>query len=67
MTLYVCFLVMIMILEYGCDIQNFEINMILYFDNINDYMLAINECDLIWKIMHGAIPTGRCLYGYTCS
>ena len=22
-----------------------------------------NECDLIWKIRHGAIPTGRLLYG----
>ena len=22
-----------------------------------------NECDLIWKIRHGIIPTGRFLYG----
>ena len=26
-------------------------------------MLSKNECDLIWKIRHGAIPTGRFLYG----
>ena len=26
-------------------------------------MLTKSECDLIWKIMHGAIPTGRFLYG----
>ena len=26
-------------------------------------MLTKNECDLIWKIRHGAIPTGRFLYG----
>ena len=26
-------------------------------------MLTENECDLIWKIRHGAIPTGRFLYG----
>ena len=26
-------------------------------------MSAKNECDLIWKIMHGAIPTGRFPYG----
>ena len=26
-------------------------------------MLTKNECDLIWKIRHGAIPTGRFFYG----
>ena len=26
-----------------------------------------NECDLIWKISHGAIPTGRFLNGCTFS
>ena len=26
-------------------------------------MLTKNECDFIWKIRHGAIPTGRFLYG----
>ena len=26
-------------------------------------MLTKNESDLIWKIRHGAIPTGRFLYG----
>ena len=26
-------------------------------------MLTKNECDLIWKIRHGAIPTVRFLYG----
>ena len=26
-------------------------------------MLMKNECDLIWKVWHGAIPTGRFLYG----
>ena len=26
-------------------------------------MLKKNECDLIWKIRHGAIPTGGSLYG----
>ena len=26
-------------------------------------MLRKNECDLIWKIIHGAIPAGRFLYG----
>ena len=26
-------------------------------------MLTKNECDLIWKIRHGAIPTCRFMYG----
>ena len=26
-------------------------------------MLTKNECDLIWKIRHGAIPTDIILYG----
>ena len=26
-------------------------------------MLTKNECDLIWKISHAAIPTGRFMYG----
>ena len=26
-------------------------------------MLTKNECDLIWKIMHGGIPTGRFFMG----
>ena len=26
-------------------------------------MLMKNECDLIWKIKHGAIPTGIFMYG----
>ena len=26
-------------------------------------MLTKNECDLIWKIRHGANPTSRFLYG----
>ena len=26
-------------------------------------MLTKNECELIWKIMYGAIQTGRFLYG----
>ena len=26
-------------------------------------MLTKNECDLIWKIIHDAIPTGRFIYG----
>ena len=30
-------------------------------------MLTKNESDLIWKIRHGAIPTGRFLYGYKYS
>ena len=27
-----------------------------------DYMLTKHECDLIWNIMHGAIPTDRSFY-----
>ena len=46
-----------------CDILNFEIDRKVYFNNIYDCMLTNNECDLIWKIRHGAIPTGRFLYG----
>ena len=29
-------------------------------------MLTKNECDLVWEIIHGAIPTGRFLYGCKC-
>ena len=42
-----------------CDIQNFELDRKVYFNNIYDCMLTKNECDLIWKIRHGAIPTGK--------
>ena len=45
-----------------CDILNFEVDRKVYFNNIYDCMLTKNECDLIWKIVHGAIPTGRYLY-----
>ena len=44
-----------------CDILNFEVDRKVYFNNIYDCMLTKNESDLIWKINHGAIPTGRCL------
>ena len=50
-----------------CDILNFEVDIKVYFSNIYDCMLTKNESDLIWKIMHGAIPTGRFLYGCTYS
>ena len=46
-----------------CDILNFEVDRKVYFNNIYDCMLTKNESDLIWKISHGAIPTGRFLYG----
>ena len=45
-----------------CDILNFVVNRKVYFDNIYDCMLTKKECDLIWKIRHGVIPTGRFLY-----
>ena len=45
----------------GCVILRFEVDRKVYFDNIYHCMLTKNECDLIWKMMHGAIPTGRCL------
>ena len=47
----------------GCDILNFEVDRKVYFNNIYGCMLTKNECDLIWKIRYGAIPTGRFLYG----
>ena len=46
-----------------CDIRNFEVGRKTYFNNIYVCMLTKNECDLIWKISHGAIPTGRFMYG----
>ena len=46
-----------------CDILNFEVDRKVYFKNIYDRMLTKNESDLIWKIRHMAIPTGRFLYG----
>ena len=46
-----------------CDILNFEVDRKVYFNNIYDCILKKNERDLIWKIRHGAIPTGRFLYG----
>ena len=46
-----------------CDNLNFEVDRKVYFDNMYGCMLTKNECDLIWKIRHGAIPTGRLLYG----
>ena len=46
-----------------CDILNFEVDRKVYFNNIYDCMLTKIECDLIWKIRHGAIPTDRFLYG----
>ena len=48
-----------------CDILTFEIDREVYFTNIYDCVLTKNECDLIWKIRHGAIPTGRFIYGCT--
>ena len=39
-----------------CDILSFEVDRKVYFNNIYDCMLSKNQCDLIWKIMHGAIP-----------
>ena len=49
------------------DILNFEVDRKVYFNKIYDCMLTKNECDLIWKILHDAIPTGRFLYGCTFS
>ena len=46
-----------------CDILNFEVDRKVYFNNIYDCMLTKNSCGLLWKIRHGAIPTGRFLYG----
>ena len=46
-----------------CDIQNFEVDRKTYFNNIYDCMLMKNECDLIWKLRHDAIPTDRFIYG----
>ena len=46
-----------------CDILNFEVDRKVYFKNIYDCMLTKNECDLLWIIMHGTIPTGRFIYG----
>ena len=46
-----------------CVILNFEVDRKVYFNNIYDCILTKNESDLIWKIRHGAIPTGRFLYG----
>ena len=46
-----------------CDILSFDVDDKCYFSNVYNCMLAKNECDLIWKIMHGAIPTGRFLQG----
>ena len=45
-----------------CDILNFEVDRKVYFNNIYDCMLTKNESDLIWKIRHGVIPTGRFLF-----
>ena len=28
-----------------------------------DYMLTKYECNLLWKLRHGAIPAGKFLYG----
>ena len=43
-----------------CDILNFDRK--YYFSNIYDCMVTKNECELIWKILYGAIPTCRFLY-----
>ena len=48
-------------------IINVEVDRKVYFNNIYDCTLAKNECDLIWKIMHGAILTGIFIYGCKCS
>ena len=45
------------------NILNFEVDRKVYFNTIYDCVLTKNEYDLIWKIRHGAIPTGRILYG----
>ena len=50
-------------LRVWCDTLNFEVDRKVYFNNIYDCMLTKNESDLIWKIRHGAVPTGRFLYG----
>ena len=42
---------------------NFEVDRKVYFNNIYDCMLTKNVNDLIWKIMHGAIPTSRFMCG----
>ena len=50
-----------------CDILNFKVDRKVYFDNIYDCMLTKTECDFIWKIRHGAIPTGIFIYRYKYS
>ena len=50
-------------LRVWCDILNFEVDRKVYFNNIYDCMLTKNESDLIWKKRHGAIPTGKFIYG----
>ena len=49
-----------------CDILNLRLIEKVYFNNIYDCMLKKNKCDLIWKIRHGAIPTGIFLNEYHC-
>lgn len=46
-----------------CDILSFDIDVECYFSNVYSCLLAKHECDLLWKILHGAIPTGRYLHG----
>ena len=45
------------------SLLNFEVDRKVYFENIYNCMLTKYECDLIWKIMYGAIPTSRFMYG----
>ena len=49
--------------DHDPRVWNFEVDRKVYFNNIYDCMLTKNGRDLIWKIRHGAILTGRFLYG----
>ena len=45
-----------------CDLLSFDVPQARYFENCYSPMLRQKECDLLWKILQGKIPTGQYLF-----
>ncbi len=44
------------------DLLSFKCDDVLYFSNVFSKMLTKLQSDMMWKILHGAIPTGNFLF-----
>ena len=46
----------------SCDLLSFYVPQARYFENCYSPMLRQKECDLLWKILQGTIPTSQYLF-----